>query len=134
MYCVLFRNTSMKWIVIFSCVSMLFVIDNISVSGKLTERSSLECYEACSESKFGDEQVASNDFSLNHRNGTEESLQHSFVTPLRAEKLLRECIFDREKIIILAQTLIWFTRSTYRVTLPPLWQPSIIIAHRRLII
>jgi hypothetical protein len=113
---------------------MLFIIDNLCGSESSNKRSFLEFHETGSESIIEDEQIASNDFSLNHRNGKEESLQHSFVTPLRGEKLLRECIFDREKIIILTQTLIWFTRSTYRVTLPPLWQPSIIIAHRRLII
>jgi hypothetical protein len=109
-------------------------MDKLCGSESSNKRSSLEFHEAGSENIIGDEQLASNDFSLNHRNGKEESLQHSFFTTFRGEKLLRECIFDREKIIILTQTLIWFTRSTYRVTLPPLWHPSIIIAHRRLII
>ncbi len=60
--------------------------------------------------------------------------QHTFVYTLQGEKLLRGCIFDREKILLLTQTLVWFTHSTYQVSLPPVWHPSIPIAHRRLII
>jgi hypothetical protein len=78
--------------------------------------------------------VLSNDFSLTHKNGTDENMQHTFVYTLQCEKLLRGCIFDREKILLLTQTLIWFTLSTYQVSLPPVWHPSILIAHRRLII
>ena len=78
--------------------------------------------------------VSSNDFSLTHKNGKDENIQHTFVYTLQGEKLLRECIFDREKILLLTQTLVWFTHSTYQVSLPPVWHPSIPIAHRRLII
>jgi len=78
--------------------------------------------------------VSSNDFSLTHKNGNDENIQNTFVNTLQGEKLLRECIFDREKILILSQVLIWFTHSTYKVSLPPVWHPSIPIAHRRLII
>jgi hypothetical protein len=80
------------------------------------------------------EHLSSNDFSLTHENGRDENIQHTFVYTLQGDKLLRDCIFDREKILILTQTLIWFTHSTYQVSLPPLWHPSIPIAHRRLII
>ena len=78
--------------------------------------------------------VSSNDFSLTHKHGTDESMQHTFVYTLQCEKLLRGCIFDREKILLLTRTLIWFTHSTYQESLPPVWHPSIPIAHRRLII
>jgi len=78
--------------------------------------------------------VSSNDFSLTHKNGKDENIQHTFVYTLQGEKLLRGCIFDREKILLLTQTLVWFTHSTYQVSLPPVWHPSIPIAHRRLII
>ena len=78
--------------------------------------------------------VSSNDFSLTHKNGNDENIQNTFVNTLQGEKLLRDSIFDREKILILTQMLIWFTHSTYQVALPPVWHPSIPIAHRRLII
>ena len=82
----------------------------------------------------GVEFVSSNDFSLTHKNGKDENIHHIFVYTLQCEKLLRGCIFDREKILLLTQTLVWFTHSTYQVSLPPVWHPSIPIAHRRLII
>ena len=78
--------------------------------------------------------VLSNDFSLTHKNGNDENMQHTFVYTLQGEKLLRCCIFDREKILLLTRTLVWFTHSTYQASLPPVWHPSIPIAHRRLII
>jgi len=87
-----------------------------------------------SNSFTGFECVSSNDFSLTHKNGKDENIQSTFVNTLQGEKLLRDCIFDREKILNLTQTLIWFTHSTYRLSLPPVWHPSIPIAHRRLII
>jgi len=78
--------------------------------------------------------VSSNDFSLTHKNGQDENIQHNFVYTRQGEKLLRGSIFDREKILLLTRTLVWFTHSTYQVSLPPVWHPSIPIAHRRLII
>lgn len=132
MYCVLLRNASVTAIMVFSCLSVLLIEASSCGGEKYMEQCTLELNAADEETD--DEHLASNDFSLNHRNGKDESLQHGPVTTLRSENLLRACIYDREKILILTQTLIWFTHSTYRASLPSLWCPSIIIAHRRLII
>lgn len=134
MYCILFRNTMVICIMIFSCMSILYAIDHLCTGAGFRDESAIELNAAEDGSKASYEHIASNDFSLKHRSGKDERLQHSLVTSIRSEKLIRECLFDREKIVILTQTLIWFTHSTYRFTLPPLWHPSIIIAHRRIII
>ncbi|HEX6226628.1 MAG TPA: hypothetical protein VFZ52_19540 [Chryseolinea sp.] len=81
-----------------------------------------------------DECVSANDFSLTHKNGRDENIHHTFVYTLQAERLIRESIFDREKILILTIRLIRFTHQGYQTSLPPWWHPSIPIAHRRLII
>ncbi len=116
------------------CISLLFLFESGDSNGFPGQSNAIVTQSAETETENVHELLASNDFSLNHRNGKDENFQHILVITLRGEKLLRECIFDREKIIILTQTLIWFTHSAYRVSLPPLWHPSIIIAHRRLVI
>lgn len=130
---VLFRN-ALTCIISFFCILLLFLFEGGDSAGLTGQFNAIVYQSAETESEIAHELLASNDFSLNHRNAKDENLQHVLVITLRGEKLLRECIFDRDKIIILTQTLVWFTHSAYRVSLPPLWHPSIVIAHRRLII
>jgi hypothetical protein len=49
-------------------------------------------------------------------------------------KVLRSCIFIIEQSLVLTKKLAWFTTTEYRIGLPFLWDPSIPIAHRKLII
>jgi len=49
-------------------------------------------------------------------------------------KVLRICIFIIEQSLVLTKKLTWFTTTEYRIGLPFLWDPSIPIAHRKLII
>jgi hypothetical protein len=49
-------------------------------------------------------------------------------------KIIRSCIFIIERSLVLTKKLAWFTTTGYRIGLPFLWDPSIPIAHRKLII
>ena len=131
-----FRYTSaVIFSIVFLCLAVLYMIGSFYSNEKFWASPNFFKYDvAASENITAEEHLASNDFSLTHENGKEENIQHTLVYTLQAEKLLRQCIFDRDKILILTQTLTWFTHTTYRVSLPPAWHPSIPIAHRRLII
>ena len=78
--------------------------------------------------------ISSTDFSRTHQAGKNETFQHTYCYSLYAEKLIRDCIYDDEQILILSRKLSWFTQSAYILRLSPFWQPSIPIAHRSLII
>lgn len=80
------------------------------------------------------ENLSSNDFGLRQEGARSENLHQTWIYNLQIEKLLRKCIFDINKVIIISVLLSWFIRSAYQLALPPLWHPSIPIAHRRLII
>lgn len=78
--------------------------------------------------------ISSTDFSRTHQAGKNETFQHTYCHSLYADKLIRDCIFDNEHILILSRKLSWFIQSAYILRLSPSWQPSIPIAHRKLII
>jgi hypothetical protein len=78
--------------------------------------------------------ITANDFDVAQQYGKPESIQSIVTHPLQAEKLIRNAIFDHDRITELTRTLTWYVRSTYFASLSPLWCPSIPIAHRRLII
>jgi hypothetical protein len=63
-----------------------------------------------------------------------EWLQLSGFQSLQSYKLLRSCVFMIERSIVLSCRLAWFTTSEYKIALSLLWDPSIPIAHRKLII
>jgi len=78
--------------------------------------------------------VTSNEFRSTDQHGNNESLHLTFCSPLYAYKLIRSSLFDTEQSSILSQRLAWYIRSTYILRLSPFWQPSIPIAHRKLVI
>lgn len=78
--------------------------------------------------------ISSNEYNSTNQNGKNESLNQPFCSPLYAYKLIRSSLFDTEQASVLSQKLIWYTQSTYKLRLSPFWQPSIPIAHRKLII
>ena len=134
MNCIAFRcKLSVLLYLVFSVYIAIYLIGSFAQDKKSVDAVHLDV-SGNLDSVTGVEFVSSNDFSLTHKNGKGENIQHTFVHTLQSEKLLRGCIFDREKILLLTQTLVWFTHSTYQVSLPPVWHPSIPIAHRRLII
>jgi len=135
MNCIPFRyKSAMLLCTIFSFYIVMHLMPDSGLHSRNVHAMFVKNAPRASSSSTAFECVASNDFSLTHKNGKDESIQHTFVYRLQGEKLLRGCIFDREKILILTRMLIWFTHSTYQVSLPPVWHPSIPIAHRRLII
>ena len=134
MNCIAFRyKLSVLLCLVFSVCIAIYLIGNFTQDEKNLDTVYVDV-SSDPDSVIVVEFVSSNDFSLTHKNGKDENIQHTFVCTLQGEKLLRGCIFDREKILLLTQTLVWFTHSTYQVSLPPVWHPSISIAHRRLII
>jgi len=136
MNCTWFRyKSAMLLCAMLSFYVALYVIGNFyTVEEYITQSGNDGKASGSVESNMVVEHLSSNDFSLTHENGRDENVHHAFVYTLHGDKLLRECIFDREKMRTLTRTLIWFTHSTYQASLPPLWHPSISIAHRRLII
>lgn len=80
------------------------------------------------------ENLSSNDFSLRHDGARDENIHQTWIYNLQIEKLLRKCIFDIDKVLVISVLLSWFIHSAYQLALPPVWRPSIPIAHRRLII
>lgn len=78
--------------------------------------------------------ISPNKFNGTDQSGKSESLSQPFCSPLYAYKLIRSTLFDAEQSLVLSQKLIWYTQLTYLLRLSPFWQPSIPIAHRKLII
>ena len=72
--------------------------------------------------------------SLTNQQATNENIERSLCSSRQNEKLIRPDIIEKERIVVLSVRLAWFMQATYRRTLPPLWLPSIPIAHGRLII
>ena len=134
MNCIAFRyKLSVLLCTVFSVYIVIYLMEDFCLDKRNVHTAYVDVENAL-DHVTAVECVSSNDFSLTHKNGTDENIQHTFVHTLQGEKLIRGCIFDREKILLLTRTLVWFTHSSYQVSLPPVWHPSIPIAHRKLII
>src|SRR5688572_18116557 len=57
--------------------------------------------------------ITANDFDVAQQYGKPESIQSIVTHPLQAEKLIRNAIFDHDRITELTRTLTWYVRSTY---------------------
>lgn len=78
--------------------------------------------------------LSSADFSVTHQQGHSESTQRIGFFSLQHSKVLRSSIFDVAQQDVLTQRLAWFTQPIYSLTLSPVWNPSIPIACRKLVI
>jgi hypothetical protein len=77
---------------------------------------------------------SSNDFDITRAIGSNDIFRISDLFSTQIHKLIRAPFFDRSQQIVLTQILALFTRTAYIQTLSPVWQPSIPVAHRKLII
>ena len=74
------------------------------------------------------------DTSIAHPYEKNECVQLAVIYGFQSYKVLRSCIFIIEQAIVLTKKLAWFTTTEYRIGLSFFWNPSIPIAHRKLII
>jgi hypothetical protein len=77
---------------------------------------------------------SSNDFDVEKGSGKEENFRHAYTLTAETENVLRQIAYDFYQCCLLTQQLTFYTHSPYLNSLSPLWNPSIPIAHRKLLI
>jgi hypothetical protein len=77
---------------------------------------------------------SSNDFDFMKGSGREENFRHGYTFTTETENILRRVAYDFYQCFLLTQQLAFYTHSPYLSSLSPLWNPSIPIAHRKLLI
>lgn len=77
---------------------------------------------------------SSNDFDFTKGSGREENFRHAYTFAFKTENILRYTVYDFYHSHFFAQQLTFYTDSPYLNSLSPLWNPSIPIAHRKLLI
>jgi hypothetical protein len=77
---------------------------------------------------------SSNDFDFLKGSGMEENFRHAYTITTTTQNALSQTVYDFYQYYLLTQKVAFYTRSPYLNSLSPLWNPSIPIAHRKLLI
>lgn len=119
--------------VIYSSVLLLLLL-TCAVKNGGTDVQSISYSHPVSQDSVLQNHFSSNDFDVTKGSGKEENFRHVYTLTTETEKFFRQAAYDLYQYCLLTQQLTFYTHSPYINSLSPLWNPSIPIAHRKLLI